>query len=428
MSDIQPAGNTGLAAEFQAMLSNVRERDVNTMSLKLANMILRHAILLGASDIHFDPKHETTILRFRIDGLLKDQLTYPKNTLPIVAALRVAAGFPPKAAVAYTPEDGRFEFIIDGRSVQFRVSSFPSILGDKLVLRLLDLHKTAPSLGHLGFSAPQLAQINKITRQPSGLFIVSGMTGCGKSTTLNCILGELSRPELNIMTLEDPVEYVLPRVTHAQINYRAGFGFAEGLRCILRQDPNIILLGEIRDAETAETAIRAALTGHLLLSTVHAPSSVGVIHRLKCMNVEPFLLASSLLGVMSQRLVRLLCPACSEAAGPDPDFIKSLETVRDPAQSHRALSLLKQQGGNFRKAKGCPACGMTGYKGRTVVSELLPIGDTLRSVISGKETDIVELKKAAEKSGMQPLLCDALGKAAQGLTSLEEVSRVVSES
>ncbi len=342
-------------------------------------------------------------------------------------ALRVAAGFAPKAAVAYSPEDGRFDVALEGRTVQFRVSSFPCIYGDKLVLRILDLGKEALSLDHLGFANDTRDKVRRIVQQPSGLFIVAGMTGCGKSTTLNCLLSEISKPELNIMTLEDPVEYVLPRVTHSQINYKAGFGFAEGLRSLLRQDPNVVLLGEMRDGETAETAVRAALTGHLLLTTVHASSSVGVIHRIKSMNVEPFLLASSLLGVLAQRLVRVLCPACSEPAQPDQSFMKGITASLEPGLTQRAISIMGQTSAKFKKPKGCPACGMSGYKGRVGVFELMTISDQLRSLISSKDADIVSLRQAAMQSGMQPLLCDALQKAALGITSQEEVARVIAE-
>ena len=427
MQELSQHKNIPLVQAFKELLASSKNLDVNALSQRLAKLLLDYAIRSGASDIHFDPKPETVVVRFRIDGMLQDQISYPRNELAIVASLRVAAGFPPRAAVAYTPEDGRFDVLADGRTVQFRVSSFPSIYGDKLVLRLLDLGKDALGLDKLGLATDQLVKIRQVIQQPSGLFIVAGMTGCGKSTTLNCMLSELSRPELNIMTLEDPVEYVLPRVTHSQINYKAGFGFAEGLRTILRQDPDIVMLGEMRDAETAETAIRAALTGHLLFSTVHAASAVGVIHRLKGMNIEPFLLSSSLLGVLGQRLVRVLCPACSVPDQPSQSFLKSLSAILEPELAQRALAVITMPGSKLRKAKGCPACSMSGYKGRTGVSEFLQIDDEMRSIISGRETDIVTLKQAAMRSGMQPLVLDALRRAVSGITSQDEVLRVAVE-
>ena len=419
--------NIPLVQAFKELITQHRGGDINALSHRLAHLLLNYAIQAGASDIHFDPKPDAVLVRFRIDGLLHEQLSYPQTDFTIVPALRVAAGFAPRAAVSYTPEDGRFDVEVEGRNVQFRVSSFPSIYGDKLVLRLLDLGKEAITIDRLGVSADQLAKIRQLIQQPSGLFIVAGMTGCGKSTTLNCILSELSRPELNIMTLEDPVEYVLPRVTHSQINYKAGFGFAEGLRTLLRQDPDIVMLGEMRDAETAETAIRAALTGHLLFSTVHAASCVGVIHRLKGMNVEPFLLSSSLLGVLGQRLMRMLCPACSEPDEPNVRFLKILAAILEPDLARRATAILTQPGAKLRKPRGCPACGMSGYKRRVGIFELLTVDDDLRSVISGKETDIVTLRRAAAQAGMRPLLLDALDKAAAGITSQEEALRVAAE-
>ncbi|HAH31527.1 MAG TPA: hypothetical protein DCL44_04345 [Elusimicrobia bacterium] len=288
-----PALPDTLEQRYKNLLAAKGTTDANALTNGLLKAILEFALREAASDIHFDPQQDMFRLRFRVDGNLRDVLTFSKNDFSVTSQLRVMAGFAPQSATAYTPEDGGFEAIVGGRPVRFRVSAFPSIHGDKLVLRILDMGQNTLKLEYLGFAPDVLEQVQSAIKSPSGIFFVCGVTGGGKTTTLCSILKALTRPEINIMTLEDPVEYTLQGVTQSKINPQAGFNFVDGLRSILRQDPNIIMVGEIRDLETAEIAIRAALTGHLIFTTIHTVSAIGVISRLVDIGIEPFLVSSN---------------------------------------------------------------------------------------------------------------------------------------
>jgi type II secretory ATPase GspE/PulE/Tfp pilus assembly ATPase PilB-like protein len=422
-------GEADIMAALSAVCVHQKNADKNDISAKLADAIVFYAVQEGASDVHFDPKGNLVNVRFRIDGILRTMLTYDKTEFTIVPRLRVKSGFPPQQAFSYTPEDGRFETRITQRNVQFRVSSFPTLSGDKLVVRILDIEKNAPTLQKLGFGDEVYKSLEKMIHSPNGILIVSGMTGCGKTTTLCGILRELNNPTVNIMTLEDPVEYELPGVMHSQINIKAGFTFAEGLRCMLRQDPNVFMVGEIRDRETAEIAMRAALTGHLIFTTVHAPTTTGVIHRLLDMGIEPYMLTSALSGVLAQRLVRKVCPDCAQPVDADLGSLNRLVEALDPGYAKDMTDIITKAGGKVMKAKGCTACRMTGYKGRIGVFELLQINNSMRSLICSKsKTDITELRQAALSTGMKTLLADALGKLAAGITTQDEIARTVNES
>jgi type IV pilus assembly protein PilB len=422
------AGEPNLVKMFSMVVSQHTGGDLNELASKLAALILGYAVREGASDIHFDIAQDHTNLRFRIDGQLRDMLTYPRKEFPITSRVRVMSDFSPQPSAAYKAEDGRFQVNVDGHMVQFRVSSFPTIFGDKLVLRILDMGANTLNINALGFSIETLAKVKAISYAPSGLFIVSGLTGCGKTTTLCSILNMRRNEEINIMTLEDPVEYVLGRVTHSQVNAETGFTFAHGLRSILRQDPNIVMVGEIRDPETANIALRAAMTGHLIFSTVHASSTIGAIHRLLSMDIEPYMIASSLTGVLSQRLVRKVCTHCAQRVEPDFNFVKALVRTKDSAYLQRVTAILEKPGAKFYKAAGCEKCSNTGYKGRTGIFELLIPNDVFRNYIVAKgRMDISELRVLAMKTGGPTLLMDALDKFTKGITTQEEVIRVAGE-
>jgi len=424
------SGDPNLLNVLSPVIQNgMGKMDPNELAARIAALVLSYAVREGASDIHFDPQESTITLRFRIDGQLKDVLIYPKREFPITARIRVMADFPAQAATTYTPEDGRFQVNVGGHMVQFRVSAFPTIYGDKLVLRLLDMGQNTLNVNALGFSPQAFAQVKAFGYAPSGMVVISGLTGCGKTTTLCSILNMRRNEEINIMTLEDPVEYVLPRVTHAQVNVKTGFTFAEGLRSILRQDPNIVMVGEMRDNETAEIAMRAALTGHLIFSTVHAATTTGAIQRLLGMGIEPYVVSSSLIGVISQRLVRRLCPQCAQPTMPNPAIIQSMIKRSDPEYLRRIMDIVNRPGARFLKPKGCPACKNTGYHGRIGVFEILVINDTMRQfILNTGKADIGEMRRTAISTGMTSLLMDAVEKCRAGLTSQEEIARVVDES
>ncbi len=421
-----PAGPDTLEQRYKNLLAAKATTDANTLTNGLLRTILEFALREGASDIHFDPQEDLILLRFRIDGNLKDKLTFSKKDFSVTAQLRVMAGFAPQAATAYTPEDGGFEIVTGERSVRFRASAFPSIHGDKLVLRILDMGQNTLKLEHLGFAPDVLAQVQSAIQSPSGIFFVCGVTGGGKTTTLCSVLKALTRPEISIMTLEDPVEYSLPGVTQSKINPHAGFNFADGLRSILRQDPNIIMVGEIRDQETAEIAIRAALTGHLIFTTIHTISAVGVISRLVDIGIEPFLVSSSTVGVVAQRLVRRICPHCAMPASPSPQTVSRMLELLDPEVTEVIKTILASPEGKFVKPAGCPNCNGSGYKGRIGVFEFLLLNNELKALIDAK-AGAAELRRAAIKSGMRTMLMDGVTKARAGLTTLDEVLLSVSE-
>lgn len=415
-----------LVDAFKALIAKRGSMDANTLSLRMATTLLEYAVYSGSSDILLDPHADQILVRFRIDGELRDQLNYPKSNFPIVASLRVMANLAPAAAANQSAEDGRFRISVAGRSVQFRLSSFPSVSGDRVVLRVLDLGASAPSLDNLGLAPEILVPLKKLVQASSGAVIVCGMTGSGKTTTLSSILGDVRRPEVNVMTLEDPVEYELPGVIHAQVNPKGGFTFSEGLRSILRQSPNVIMVGEIRDAETAETALQAALTGHMIFSTIHTTTAVGVIHRLASMGIEPYLIATALTGALAQRLLRRVCSQCAEPVAIDGNTASSWLRNLETSYAEIVRNAIMRSERKAMRGKGCEACSMTGYRGRVGIFELLIIDGTMRSLIHSK-ANVDELRRAAIASGMKTLLLDAIGKVMAGVTTIEELGRITAE-
>ncbi|RKQ84722.1 GspE/PulE family protein [Brockia lithotrophica] len=380
--------------------------DVSSPAARFVTETLQRAARLRASDVHIEPFSDGAQVRFRIDGRLRREQTLPFRLYNmVVARIKILANM--DIAERRRPQDGRMSFHVDDREIDVRVSSLPTIHGEKIVLRLLDSRAGLKTIDELGFSDHNYELFLRMIRQPHGIVLLTGPTGSGKTTTLYAALQYLKSDEVNITTIEDPVEYEIPGVNQVQVNERAGLTFAAGLRSLLRQDPDILMVGEIRDQETAEIAIRAALTGHLVLSTLHTNDAVGTVYRLVDMGVPPYLIAASLNGVVAQRLVRRVCPECAETYTPEAWELKLL---------HQAGMDVAE----LTRGRGCPTCGGTGYLGRIAVHEVLYLDEALRQAISeGAKRD--ELYRMARERGMTTLWEDALAKAVQGLTTVEEV-------
>ncbi len=400
-------------------------------AVRIVDSILKHAISQGASDIHIEPQENELLIRYRIDGILHDAMSLPKYAAPaIVARIKILAGL--RIDEKRLPQDGRFR-IKDpsGEKVAFRVSVLPTYYGEKVVMRLLRENVRGFTLEALGFHGTALERVYEATRKKTGLILVTGPTGSGKSTTLYTILDILNTPEVNISTVEDPIEYQMPRVNQTQVKPEIGFTFAKGLRALVRQDPDIIMVGEIRDRETASLAVNAALTGHLVLSTLHTNSAAGAVPRLIDMGVEPFLLASVLQVVIGQRLVRVLCEE-TETYHLTREQIEDLSEV---ANLNNVLKALKEEAvvpqnatwktiklHHPKETEKCPS----GYKGRRGIQEVLMVDEAIKELIlSGANSDKIE--EHAKENGMLTMLEDGIFKAVQGKTSLEEVMRVISE-
>jgi type IV pilus assembly protein PilB len=401
--------------------SNEQDEDVQVASLqdmageapviRLVNTIFTQAIREGASDIHISPQQNTVQVRFRMDGKLHDvQAPRKSSFLAIVARIKILANM--DITISRVTQDGRFTLKMDRKEINVRVSSIPTIYGENLVLRLLDTSGSVYTLDGLGMIASDIDKIRSIINKPYGMILSTGPTGSGKSTSIYAILNELNRPDSNIMTLEDPVEYRIDNIRQVQLNRKAGMTFASGLRTILRQDPDIIMLGEIRDPETAAVAVQAAQTGHRLLSTVHTNDAAGAISRFIDMNVEPFLISSVLLASFAQRLVRTICPYCKENYQP-------------PKEALKAVGLDGAEDANFQRGKGCNQCMNTGYKGRTGVFEVL-INDEMVQRMILERRPAQEITWEAKKSGrLRTLQEDAASKVLLGITTLEEAATAV---
>ena len=381
--------------------------------VKLVNLILSDAARAGASDVHIEP-HETELqVRQRVDGLLHDVLTIPHHLQDsTLSRLKIMSGM--DIAERRKPQDGRSRLRFEGRRIDLRVSTMPTQFGEKIVIRLLNADKAILPIEQLGLSPENLRMVKSFLSNAQGMILVTGPTGSGKTQTLYTALNSIKSSTNNMITLEDPIEMQIPGVNQMQMNPRAGVTFATGLRSVLRQDPNVILVGEIRDQETADIALGAAQTGHLLLSTLHTNDATATITRLFDLGIQPFLISSSLLGIVAQRLVRRPCPACAVPQHP------SADTIEKVGGASRLPSDGKWLGG-----PGCDRCGRTGFKGRIAIHEVLAISDEIRDLISSRAAEHV-MKKAAKKAGMRSLLEDGIDKAAQGLTTLDEVLRVVS--
>lgn len=377
--------------------------------VKLVNQILSNAVLQKASDIHIDPQETKVLVRYRVDGILRVDRVLPSSMQSVLTArIKIMSNL--NITEHRIPQDGRIKLNLDFHPVDIRVSTLPTVYGEKIVMRLLDMSSSINDINNLGFNSLNAKRFMNMLEKPNGIVLITGPTGSGKSSTLYAALNKLNSESVNIITVEDPVEYQLEGVNQVQVNQNVGMTFAAGLRAILRQDPNVIMVGEIRDTETAEVAIRASLTGHLVLSTLHTNDSIGTVTRLLDMGVEPFLLASSLSGVVSQRLVRKVCRDCAE--------------VQEP--SKREVEIFAKRGIKIDKmirGKGCSFCNMTGYKGRVALQEVLVIDEEMQRVIMNGES-FQRLKEIAKKNKTIFLLDDGLLKVKQGLTTTEEVLRV----
>ena len=379
--------------------------------IKFVNMMIYQAIKEKVSDIHIEPFEKRIRIRYRIDGVLKETTAPPKKMHnAIVARIKVMSGL--DIAERRIPQDGKFQLKVEGRQVDFRVSTLPMIHGEKVVLRILDSSSLALSLDSLGFEEKALKDIRRAIKAPYGMILVTGPTGSGKTTTLYSSLKEILSVQDNIITVEDPVEYQIEGVNQVPINEKRGLTFAAALRSILRQDPDKIMIGELRDLETIEIAVKAALTGHLVLSTLHTNSAASTITRMVDMGVDPFLVASTVLLVVAQRLGRKLCPDCKEPYEPDPEVLEEVGVTEEDLASNPT----------FYKAVGCSRCAY-GYKGRFAILETLPMSDTIRRMILQGKTEL-DIQEQAIKEGMQTLRRVCLLNAMRGKTSLEEVMRV----
>ena len=380
--------------------------------IKLVNLTIMKAVQEGASDIHIEPEEEVLKTRFRVDGMLHEVSSPPKYLQSaIISRIKIMATL--DIAERRKPQDGRFTIKMEGREIDARVSCIPTMYGENVVLRLLDVATALLSLRDIGFSKAVLERYEKLISRPHGIILVTGPTGSGKTTTLYASLDKINTVEKNIITIEDPVEYKLAGIRQIQINPKVDLTFANGLRSILRQDPNIIMVGEMRDFETAEIAIQAALTGHLVFSTLHTNDASGAVTRLIDMGVEPFLVSSSVIGVLAQRLIRTICPDCKEKYRPTEEELKDI-----------GLSLEEKT--DFYKGKGCAKCMNTGYKGRIGIFELMILDDSIRNLVIGK-VPTEEIRKKAIASGMTTLKEEGIQKIKEGITTVEEVLRVTEE-
>jgi type IV pilus assembly protein PilB len=384
--------------------------------VRLVNSVIFQAAEDGASDVHFEPQEDALLVRFRVDGVLQEVQRIPKRMMPgVLTRLKVLAKL--DIAERRKPQDGRISLnaAAAGRMLDVRVATLPTVEGESIVMRLLDKSKRAPTLQELGMSDEMRAKLEELIRRPTGALLVTGPTGSGKSTTLYASLTAINRPEINIITVEDPVEYRLQGVSQVQINQKAGLTFATALRSILRSDPDVVMVGEIRDGETAKISIEAALTGHLVLSTLHTNDAPQALTRLNEMGVEPFLVGAAVSAVLAQRLARKLCTHCCEMYTPSvEDLLKARVSSEVAAASDGMV---------FYRKKGCPRCNQTGYKGRIGVYQLLTMSEQLETLAVTKASR-EDIERAAIEEGMRTLWDDGLAKVAAGLTSIEELARV----
>jgi type IV pilus assembly protein PilB len=386
--------------------------------VRLVNSIIMSAAGDGASDIHFEPQEDALIVRTRVDGVLSETQRIPRRMAPgVTTRLKVLAKL--DIAERRKPQDGRITLNARavGRLLDIRVAVLPTVEGEQVVMRLIDKSRQTPTLESLGLSEAMREQMAQIIRKPTGALLVTGPTGSGKSTTLCAAVSEIARPEINIITVEDPVEYRLPGVNQIQINAKADLTFGTALRTILRSDPDVIMVGEIRDTETAKIAIESALTGHFVFSTLHTNDAPGAITRLNEMGVEPYLTGSAVSAVLAQRLARKLCTNCCEMYVPTVDELVAARLAPESAQAREGMVL-------YRKV-GCPRCGRTGYKGRIGIFQLLVVNDEIEALAS-RNAPREEIERAAATVGMRSMWDDGIAKAAAGLTSIEELARVVS--
>ncbi len=387
-----------------------REIDQDTEIIEAVNMLFNEAIKVGASDVHVEPRERDVRIRFRVDGVLQQHYTVPKSsTGPLIARIKVMSEM--DIAESRKPQDGRFSHTIGGKRVDVRASTYPTVHGEVAVMRILDQSKSKIELYKLGFEEDILDQWRRLIHLPNGIILVSGPTGSGKTTTLYATINVINTTDVNIMTIEDPIEYQLDNINQGQVNNKAGMTFAEALKAMLRQDPDIIMVGEMRDVETIELAIRAALTGHLVFSTIHTNSAASSFSRLIDMGIDPFMVSSTIRGILAQRLIRLLCPKCKEPYTPTPEILQSLRLEGNPSDY------------TFYNPVGCMHCRSSGYKGRAGVYELLEPDEEIEVMVN-KRVSATDIHEAMVKKGMVSLRKAGLKYIIRGHTSVEEIYRV----
>jgi type II secretion system protein E len=402
-------GETGV--DEGADIADLQKMAREALVVQLVNMVIHQAVQERASDIHVEPFERQLKVRYRIDGVLREVSSPPKRLQSaIISRIKILSEM--NIAERRLPQDGRIRLRVGGRQIDIRVSTLPTLYGESVVMRILDKGTALLGLEELGMPPAPLGRFRKLITRPHGILLVTGPTGSGKTTSLYAALSEIYSEELKIITVEDPVEYQLPGVNQLHVRSQIGLTFASALRHIVRQDPDVIMIGEIRDPETAEIAIQAALTGHMVFSTIHTNDAAGAITRLLDMGAEPYLVASSLIGSVAQRLVRQICPQCKEVAQYSDSALREVGINPDGPERH-----------GLRRGAGCDACGRTGYRRRLGVFELLTIDDTVRQMIVDR-TPATLVKQYGVKQGMQTLLMDGREKALAGLTTLDEVLRV----
>jgi type IV pilus assembly protein PilB len=407
--DEQDAGELSLVEDRMEDITDLEAAAEGSPVVKLVNYLIFHAVRENASDIHVEPDDNSLRVRYRVDGALYERIRPPFKMLPAISSrIKIMAGL--DIAERRLPQDGGIHVLMDGRPIDLRVSTMPGQFGEKIVIRIIDNRNVLVNLEKLGFGYETLKQWRQIIRIPNGIVLVTGPTGSGKSTTLYSVLKELNDEDINICTVEDPVEFNLPWVNQFQVADKVGFTFAGALRSLLRQDPDIVMVGEIRDAETARIAVQAALTGHLVFSTLHTNDAPGAISRLINIGVEPYLVAASVQAVLGQRLVRKICTHCKEPYDPPANIRKAVENAAGEVEQ-------------FYRGMGCSKCRKSGFSGRIGIYELLVPDDTMRDRITGSP-DVNDIRRWARENGMLSLRDDGMAKVRAGLTTVEEVFRV----
>lgn len=387
--------------------------EVNTSedapAVRIFDQLLETGVAMYASDIHLDPHESNIVVRYRVDGVLRNDRTIPKNLMnSLVARIKIMSGL--DITESRLPQDGRMSIVINEKKVNLRISTLPTVFGEKVVLRILDMSNVNSKVSQIGLQPDMLKEYEELIREPSGLILITGPTGSGKSSTLYSSINELNSSDVNIVTVEDPVEYQLDGINQVQVNTSIGLTFAAGLRSILRQDPNIIMVGEIRDTETAEISIRSALTGHLVFSTLHTNGAIEAIPRLFDMGIEPYLVVSSIKGVMAQRLVKTICKDCAHT--------RKVSSIEKEVFKKRNMEIEE-----ITVGQGCDACRHTGYRGRMAIHELIIITDDIRSMMMN-QARTSEIKEHIRSKGIRFLIDDGLEKVKQGKTTIEEVLKV----
>ena len=397
--DIERRGGSGAIDEGDAPV------------IRLVHLIIQEAVAMRASDIHIEPFADRVRIRYRVDGVLMERDSAPRRLLrSIVSRLKIMGSI--DIAEKRRPQDGRNKVHVSGKDIDLRVSILPTSHGQSVVMRILDRENIKVGLRDLGFGEEDWKKLSQLIKRPNGILLVTGPTGSGKTTTLYAALNELNRPDVKIITAEDPVEYYLPGINQCEVRAKIGMTFARIIRAMLRQNPNILLVGEIRDAETANTAIQASLTGHLVFSTLHTNDAPSAVTRLVDIGVQPFLVASSVMGIMAQRLVRKVCPKCRQRYEPPPSTLKAIGLRPDIAKK-----------ANFMKGKGCTYCSKSGYRGRMGIYELMVMTSQVREM-TFKGTPTQDIRKLARKQGMRTLFEDGMIKALKGQTTIDEVLRI----